>query len=361
MMLHTTLRFVVTPAILLLAAMPSRAQSASGDWRADVPCTAGRSPALVVADSPRAAALPGCVRAYCTTAADGRRVCSCLGDTITTMRVEAEGRIVREWPANFTFVGEERFTATHGDLDGDGRAELVVGQLVTAGNGLGIEYHDVSIFDGRDHARAPVRLTVEDYDPRGQFVRPRRGGNCRLVATRWGVLRDPRRAEGTYLIGQWMEYRDGRLLHDASRPVVVRRLLHSFRHRDDSPGKPFAHLRDPRAQAWTRFPADLPPLAGRRGGSVMRVKADTIDVAFTPHDIAVFAPVGEMRLVEDGGTLWTWLVDGATGRPYPPGYRVADPRWLQLAPVTVTTYRDEVDTVHLLVVRDNPSTTGGSP
>ncbi|HEX2077506.1 MAG TPA: hypothetical protein VHG08_07345 [Longimicrobium sp.] len=278
------------------------------------------------------------------------------------MRVEAEGRIVREWPANFTFVGEEMFTATHGDLDGDGRAELVVGQFVTASNGLGIEYFDVSIFDGRDPARTPVRLTVEDYDPRGQFVRPRRGGTCRLIATRWDVLRDPRRAEGMYLIGQWMAYRDGRLLHDASRPIVVRRLLFSFRHYQETPGAPFAHLRDPRAQAWTRFPADLPPLDGTRiEGSVLRVKADTVDFAPSPHRILVLSGFGEHVHGEDGESALWWLVDGATRRPYPPGYQAADPEWLQLAPAYVATYREEGRRVHLLVVRDTPSsTTSGS-
>ncbi|HEU0299595.1 MAG TPA: hypothetical protein VFR37_09080 [Longimicrobium sp.] len=361
MMLRTTLRPLFAVAILIVAATPGRAQSASADWRTDVPCTAGRNAALVVADSPRAAAGPGCVQAYCTTTADGRRVCACRGDTTTTMRVEAEGRLVREWPASFTFVGEELFTATHGDLDGDGRAELIVGQFVTASNGIGIEYFDLTIFDGRDPARAPVRLRVEDYDPRGAFVRPRRGGACRLIATHWEWLRDQRRGPGLYFTGQWMEYRDGRLLHDASRPVVVRRLLHSFRHHDPIPGKPFAHLRDPRARAWTRFPADLPPLDGSRiEGSILRVKADTVDFAATPHRILVLSGFGEPTYDEGGATTTWWLVDGATGRPYPAGYAPADPRWLQGTPAYLSSYQDEGRRVNLLVVRENPSTTSGS-
>lgn len=356
MPVRTAFRPLLATAILLLAAAPARAQSASTDWLTDVPCTQGRNPSMSVAEAPRAATVPGCVRAYCTPTPDGRRVCSCLGDTITTLRVEAEGRTVREWPVSFTSVGEEMFTAAHGDLDGDGRAELVVGQLVAVSNGLGISYFNLAIFDGRDPARPPVRLRVEDYDPRGAFVRPARGGACRLIATDWEELRDLRRGPGLYLVGRWMEYRDGRLRHDASRPVVVRRLLHSFR-REGVPGAPFAHLRDSRAQAWTRFPARLPPLAGRIDGSIVGVKADTIEFSATGQRILGLSGFGE-PVYDDGEEVTWWLVDGATGRPYPAGYQAAESAWSRDAHIAA--YQEEGRRVHLLVVRESSGTPSGS-
>lgn len=341
---------------LLLAVAAAAAQGEGEEWRTDVPCTAGADPALTVAAAPVEAAVPGCARASCVALPGGRRVCACAGDTAAVMRLEADGRLVQQWPGHDGFAGSP-FRVMEGDLDADGRAELVVAQLVTVSNGLAIAYHDLRIVDGRDAARAPIRLTVEDFDPAGAFVRPRGGGPCRLLATRWTGLRDPRRGEGMYFTGQWMRYRQGRLEHDPGRPAVARRLLHDLDR--DVPAAPFALLRDRRAQAWGGFPATLPPLAGSRSGTVMRVKADTVDVAYTPHEIAVFAGVNaEGEWDEERGAVSSYLVDAATGRPYPPGYQVPDPAWLQLAPVTVRTYRDGDGTVHLLLVGPERRATG---
>lgn len=340
-------------AALALAATPARSQSVSADWRTDVPCTAGRNPALVVADTPVHATVRGCHEARCVTLPGGRRVCSCLADSTATMRLEEGGRTVQEWPGHHGWLGGP-FRVLRGDLDGYTRPELVVAQLRTVSNGLGIAYFDVRILDGRDLARTPLRVTVEDFSPEGSFVRPRGGGPCRLLATRWDPLRDPRRGEGTYLIAQWMAYRDGRLVHDTTRPVVARRLLYSFQHHGVA-GAPWAHLLDRRTEVWRGFPADLPPRAGSREGSIMRVRADTVDVAFTPHDVRVFSGFAWVELDDDGGTIRSFLVDAATGRPYPPGYQPADPGWLQLAPVTVTTYGEEFRTVHLLAAATQPS------
>jgi hypothetical protein len=90
----------------------------------------------------------------------------------------------------------------------------------------------------------------------------------------------------------------------------------------------------------------------------MRVKHDTVDVAITPHDIEVFQYVGALGYGDDeGNTVSSLLVDGATGRPWPRGYNPA-PDWLQRAPVTIRTYRDAGRIVHLLIVGAEPSSTG---
>jgi hypothetical protein len=347
------IRGFVLLCILLLAPARAAAQPASeGAWRRDVPCTAGPRPQMAVAAAPAAARVPGCVSARCTALPDGRRVCACLGDTLATVRMEAGGRTLHEWPADPSLANDpESLRVVTGDLDGDGRAETVVAELEAVSNGLGTRLYRVGIFDGRDPARPPVRLAVQDFDPDGSFVRRRAGGDCQLIATRWTPLLDARRGWGMYMVGQWMHYRDGRLEHDHERPVVARRLLSRFaRTRWGAADAPFAHLRHASAEVRPDHePASLPPLAGRGAGTIRAARGDTLEVALDSG--------GSVTYLQ--GTAWgpehapatAWLVDGATGRPYPEGYLPADPRPLEGTPVTVTTYAEGGEggaTVHLL-------------
>lgn len=353
------IRLFILAGIAQFATAPAVAQpSASLAWGTDVPCTAGRSPVLTVAGTPVETRVPGCVRALCVSLPDGRRVCSCTGDTTIVMRVTADGRTAHEWPADYSLAGsEESLRAMTGDLDGDGRPELIVSEWMDMSNGLGIRYFRLSIFSGADPARPPVRVNVDDFDPRGSFVRPASGGPCRLLATRWTELRDPRRGVGMYFIGQWMRYRDERLEHDLERPVVVRRLLNSFRPWG-VPGGPLAHFRDRRAEAWYGPLTVMPPLEGSRSGSIFRIGADTVEISILHNGVAVFPYVGSMGYGDDeGNTVSALLVDGPTGRPWPRGYNPA-PDWLRRAPVTIRTYRGDGRIVHLLVVGAEPSTGG---
>jgi hypothetical protein len=344
--------------VLLAAAAPAPAQPAAsaGSWRTDVPCTAGRNPALTVAGASTETQVPGCVRAHCAALPDGHRVCSCTGDTTIVMRLEDRGRTIQEWPADYSLAGiPSSLQLLRGDLDGDGRAETVVSEWLDMSNGLGIRYYRLTILDGRDPARTPVVLAVEDFEPGGSFVRPAGGGDCRLIATRWSQLDDPGRGGGTYFIGQWMRYRDGRLEHDPARPVVARRLLNSFADaRSTTPGSPFAHLRHRGAQARPALDAgSLPPFAGRQVGTVRGGTGgwqDFVDVSLASGETVRYR-IG-VDYGDDYTQTTTWLVDGATGRPYPREYTPADRRWLDGAPVAVATYSDgERVTVHHLVLQ----------
>jgi hypothetical protein len=354
-------RLLLLAGITLSAAAPLAAQpsASAASWRTDVPCTAGRNAALTVADPSVATTVPGCVRARCIALPDGRRVCSCTGDTTIVMRVMADGRTQHEWPADYGMAGSaESLRVMRGDLDADGRPELIVSEWMDMSNGLGIRYYRLSIFSGADPSRPPLRVNVDDFDPRGSFARPAGGGPCRLIATRWTELRDPRRGVGMYFTGQWMRYRAGRLEHDLERPVVVRRLLNSFRPWE-VPGGPLAHFRDRRAQAWSGPVAMLPPYAATRAGMILRVRADTVDVSIPHHGITIFAYVGAQGYSDDdGNSVGALLVDGATGRPWPRGYNPA-PDWLRRAPVTIRRYEGDGQIVHLLIVGEQ-STANGS-
>ena len=349
------LRLSIFAAVALIFAAPAAAQPAQA-WRTDLSCTAGRSPAVTLADTPRDARVAGCARSRCIDLPDGRRVCTCTQDSGGTIRVEQDGRTVHQWPADYSLTGApESLRAVRGDLDGDGRPELIVVEWMDMSNGLGIRYYRLSILDGTNPDRAPLRVNVDDFEPDGSFVRPASGGPCRLLATNWRELRDPRRGEGMYFTGQWMRYRGGRLEHDLQRPLVVRRLLNSFDR--GVRGAPLASFRDPRAQAWSGLPVTLPPLAQTRTGTVLLVRDDTVDVAITPHQTEVFRYVGAADYDDQGDTIVNLLVDGDTGRPWPRAY---NPRrdWLQLAPVTIRTYREPGRIVNLLIAGAAPAANG---
>jgi len=350
---------ILLACALALGAAPADAQpsaSASRPWQTDVSCTAGRNPALTVADTPRDARVTGCARSRCISLPDGRRVCTCTEDEGGSVRVQRDGHVLHAWPADYSLTGTpESLRAMRGDLDGDGRPELIVAEWMDMSNGLGIRYYRLSVFYGADAARPPLQVNVDDFRPEGSFVRPAAGGPCRLLATAWRELRDPRRGEGMYFTGQWMRYRGGRLEHDLERPLVVRRLLNSFDR--EARGAPLASFRDQRAQAWSGLPVILPPLAATRRGSILLVRDDTVDVAITPHETVVFRYVGASDSDDEGNTVVNLLVDGATGRAWPRGY-VPERRWLQRAPVTIRTYREPGKIVNLLIAGTAPATTG---
>lgn len=343
---------VILASLALAAPGLAHAQrTASADaWRTDVPCTAGPNPAITVAPPSVETQVPGCARAHCVSLPDGRRACSCAADTTMVIRLEGAGT-VHEWAADYSMAGgSESLRVLQGDLDGDGRRETIVAEWQDMSNGLGIRYYELRIFDGADPARAPVKVAVRDFEPDGSFVRPAAGGDCRLLDTRWAELSDARRGEGMYFVGQWMRYRGGRLEHDPDRPVVVRRLLNSFEQaRGSTPNAPFAYLRhrDARAHAGHGIPA-LPPVTRTEEGTVRRVQGDTLSLDLGP-DVFSRHTLGDFYRQDDGWTFTTWLIDGATGRPYPDGYQPADPRWLDGRPVRMVTHSDgQAHTVYLV-------------
>lgn len=349
----TVIRILLAACVLALAAAPVRAQSAEA-WRTDVPCsTATPGPGDVPAQvsfHPRMMEVAGCPAARCIGLPDGRRVCSCGADTLVVTRVDDDGRLLSEWTdENWDrSIDLYSLTVTRADLDGDARPELIVALSVPTEQRPGGRRYSVRIVDGADPARPPVRLMIDEYSPHGSLVRPAGGGPCRVLATRWQRLRGPNRAEGTYLVGQWMRYRAGRLEHDPDRPVVVR-------SRETLGGEaglgPLANLRTPHAQAWEGIPLWLPPRDGDpMRGTVLQVRADTVELSMTPQRIVQLYDSGVPYSVVAGVSHTFWLVDGATGRPYPFGYVSGDPDWLRGAPVEIISHRDDREAVHLVVV-----------
>lgn len=339
-------------ALSVAAPRAARAQpsAAAEAWRTDVPCTAGSNPVIKDAGPVEEAEVPGCARAYCVYLPDGRRVCSCAADTTIAIRMEGPGSY-HEWYADYSLAGSpESLRVLTGDLNGDGHDEAIVSEWQDMSNGLGIRYYMLRIFSGRNTSQLPVELAVRDFDPEGSFVRPAGGGECRLLDTRWAELSEPGRGEGMYFVGQWMRYRDGRLVHDTDRPVVVRRLLDSFEQaRGSTPGAPFAYLRHPdaRAHAEHGIPA-LPPRTRTENGTFRSARGDSIYLDLPP-DVVSAHTLGDFYR-DDGWTFTAWLIDGATGRAYPDRYVPADEQWLDGEPVRLATHSNGRDrTVYLVI------------
>lgn len=345
-------RILLAACVLALAAAPARAQVPQA-WRTDVPCstaTPGGAAPAEVSYHPRMMEVAGCPAARCIGLPDGRRVCSCGADTLVVTRVDDDGRLLNEWTdENWDrSIDPYSLSVTRADLDGDARPELIVALFVPVDQRPEGRTYSVRIVDGADPARPPVRLLADEYSPHGSLMRPAGGGPCRVLATRWQRLRHPRRGEGTYLVGQWMHYRAGRLEHDRDRPVVVR----SRETLRGEPGLgPLADLRDPLVQPWEGIALWLPPRDGdAMRGTVLQVRADTVDLLVTPRRLLQLYDFGVRESVPGDKGRTFWLVDRATGRPYPSGYASGDPGWLRGEPVEIIHHRDDREAVHLIVV-----------
>jgi hypothetical protein len=213
---------------------PEPASTQTLDWRSDVSCT-GPSTAtdLQGYDPPAETELPGCAKAHCVAAHDTLRICLCAlhSPDEGQLIVERSGQRIQEIDTemfNWIGPGSRLFDVLTGDLDGDGKPELIVPHLETVSNGMGCDYWTITIFDGRDLASPPVDLPVTEYGRLGTFLRPPSGGPCRILSTNWKQDYEPGRGAGLYLTGSWYTYRKGNAVNDASRPVLRRRYLYSF-------------------------------------------------------------------------------------------------------------------------------------
>ena len=140
----------------------------------------------------------------------------------------ARGELVRKWGDRSGMHRGMILDVFLADLDADSRPELVIADRLAASNGMAMtrdEVFIVSRFESLD--RSVVRFTAAEYHG-GMFVR-RAGRSGRwILATDWegSSVLDPRRGRGTYLVGRWFRFANGRLVREPG--VLVRRLLDSF-------------------------------------------------------------------------------------------------------------------------------------
>jgi len=124
------------------------------------------------------------------------------------------------------------FEVLQGDLDGDGRDEIIVVNFSGESQGMGQQYRDVAVLtrDAPDGLVLSSQFGVEEYGANGTFVRFPGEQRIRLFITEWewNDQVDPERGLGLYLVGRWFEYRHNSLLPISGQPVLARRYLSSF-------------------------------------------------------------------------------------------------------------------------------------
>lgn len=207
-------------ALTLLAAAPARASS----WR-DVPCGE-------VLAAPQPATRDGCAQAHCSATPDGAELCACrpstAGESGVRFTLSRGGVEERRWTAEPMFGDSGAFRASHGDLDGDGRDELVVATLRAVSNGMAVQYWSLCVLDGARPTTPPACIELEDYPFFSQLTRQPHTQRCRLLVAQWRWGSEPRRGDGLYLVGRWHDYADGALRPTDGRPLIARRYLYDF-------------------------------------------------------------------------------------------------------------------------------------
>jgi hypothetical protein len=222
--------------------------------------------------------------------------------------LERGGAAIQRWPKPSMFA-DSPFHVLIGDLDRDGRPELVVASLGGVSNGIGFSSWTIFVFDGRDWSKRPLEFGLEEFHPMDSFRRGSEHEACGIIQSEWRPGSDTHRGWGLYLVGQRFQFDAGRLVPDMSRPVMARRLLRSF-EAEFLRGRrgPGAWLADPRSE---RRPEVEPPAA--TGAAIEGVTDELVTWRFDDGSSDAWT-----------GDAWSpeWIFgDAETGRAFPHRYR----------------------------------------
>ena len=333
-------------AVALSASLCAAADSeppATDDWRAAESCVGH---GLTLLPEPAAGTMSGCEVAWCVTIDAATRICHCLTRSGVAMVLARDGQSINAWESNYSVsTGIQVFSVLVGDLDGDGVSELIVADNSANSNGISVAYWSLWILDGRDWRAEPLRFTAEDFGPDESFRARRDGPGCDILATEWTNGTDPKRGEGTYLVGSWFRYAAGHLLPVTTRPVLRRRLLNSFVRELDVPGSPFRWLTDPRAETAPDDTLDLGRAVRVQEGTVESSRRSRLLVRLEGGQLQAMAPVP----FDANGPRLPRIVDAASGRTFPPDYFPADiDTWVGSA-LELRRYGSGVDEATVLV------------
>lgn len=195
---------------------------------------------------------------------------------------ERNGKVEGKWSgAGSIYANTEGFEVLKGDLDGNGTPELIVTELESVSNGMGVRMNAVYIFpdEARGGFRPPMYFSAYEYGRNGTFVRD--GGENLILACDWRDLTiDAKRGSGLYLIGRFFRYRDGGLTPALDKPILARRFLNSFADEraktEESPAVPLLWLGGGKAQTFTTEPGGFGKVVSERSGTIQKIDVVTV-------------------------------------------------------------------------------------
>src|SRR5262245_16012850 len=79
-------------------------------------------------------------RTHCVDIDNGMRVCKHISQSETFFAIEKNGSMVGKFETTTYNGGASRFEVLRGDLDGDGKAELIIANRDGVSNGIGFDY-----------------------------------------------------------------------------------------------------------------------------------------------------------------------------------------------------------------------------
>lgn len=176
------------------------------------------------------------------------------------------------------------FYAYYGDLDKSGSPEIVISELDTVSNGLGVRYYNVHIF--RDPLKIgfqkPFTVPIQEFGEKGNFIYDSKNNETQILVTYWSWFDnlDPKRGYGTYLVGKWFRYKNGLLEPVLNKPTLARRLLYSFAdERNDTDKNPFIPYKWLKSKNTHRFfaePDDDSKFLGQQTGVIEKYFEDDL-------------------------------------------------------------------------------------
>jgi hypothetical protein len=230
--------------------------------------------------------IPEYAEAFCSTVTGGFRVCRALkseegeADFVILKGATTVNRIEALAWKNIA-VEPDGFFAYRGDLDKDGAAEIVLVSLEGVSNGMGVAYSTAYIFNGRtvESGSEPISFEIQEFGERENFIYDPRSRRTEILISYWAAYDsiEPEREMGTYLMGKWFYYQNGRLQPIFEKPTLARRFLNSFAAERDNGWfenrKPYTWLKDRRTHKFFNEPASTDKLIRTESGTIAKFAA----------------------------------------------------------------------------------------
>jgi hypothetical protein len=237
---------------------------------------------VIKLDSPKETTLKDCAHAACVNVDKNLRICKCLkdnddSDSDAVFILERAGKSVLSWPTT-AFLGDTKsFEVLKTDLDSNGHDELIVANLNTVSNGMGVSYWTVAILENKaGNYQSPLLFDTQEYgEGTISFTTGSRYGQ--ILASEWCSNKDKKRGWGLYFVARWFNYKNGYLIPIKTKDVIARRYLFGFEKERLKKEKsaPLKWANHPQSENRKNDPLILPVVKEKVSGTVISIKKDS--------------------------------------------------------------------------------------